>query len=228
MNGLVLALRAADIDWPQVGLLMATLLFSLSFHESAHAWMANKLGDPTGKLLGRITLNPVPHIDPFGTILLPLVMFMQVGAMGIFAYAKPVPYNPYALRNPAAGSALIAAAGPASNLVLAFLAAVTLGLLSPGGQITVPTLGHQLLMHLVTMNVLLAVFNLIPIPPLDGGAVLVGLLPRGPSAALESVRPFGFAILIMLSVSGVLSRFIYPPIMVIEDNLLTIARSLRG
>ncbi len=151
-------------------------LFSVIIHEVSHGLVALKLGDTTAKDAGRLTLNPIPHIDPFGSFLLPLMMYLASGGAMIFGWAKPVPYDPRFLKNPKLGGGLIAAAGPISNLTVAIIFGIALRLLSVFGASGFGPL--PLFFHVVIfVNVLLAVFNLIPIPPLDGSKVLFAFLP---------------------------------------------------
>lgn len=200
--------------------LLLVLLFSLTIHESAHAWTANRLGDPTARRLGRISLNPAVHIDPIGTILLPLVAFMAGGL--IFGWAKPVPVNPRNLKNYRRDFLLIAAAGPASNLLLATAASLLMrvgpaGAAASGG---IASVLFDMGFMVIQLNLLLAVFNMIPIPPLDGGSVLAGLLP-GPLADGYDrvVRPYGFMILLVLMMTGTLYDLIIPPFGVLSGLL---------
>ena len=186
------------------------LLLSLTVHEAAHAWSADILGDPTARRLGRVSLNPVVHIDPIGTLLFPLIaMFTRVPILG---WAKPVPVNPANLHPQWARKyMMIAAAGPASNLVLAILGAIGMHMVGfTGGSMPATAQIFQFLAALVQINVLLAVFNMIPVPPLVGGNVLSGLL-RGQAAALfNSLRPYGMLILYGLLLTGVLWRIVTP------------------
>ena len=209
-----------DSNIGQLLALLLVLLFSLTVHESAHAWTANRLGDPTARRLGRISLNPVVHIDPIGTILLPLVAFMAGGL--IFGWAKPVPVNPRNLANPRRDFLLIAAAGPASNVLLATAASLLMrvgpaGAAASGG---VASVLFDIGFMVIQLNLLLAVFNMIPIPPLDGGNVLAGLLP-GPLADGYDrvVRPYGFMILLVLMMTGTLYDLIIPPFGVLSGLL---------
>ncbi len=149
------------------------VILSAIIHEYSHGWVAEQLGDPTARLAGRLTLNPIAHIDPIGTILVPLILVMLPGGF-IFGWAKPVPFNPLNLRDKRWGPALVALAGPASNLLIALSLAIVIRLLGPGSF-------ASFLALIVYINILLAVFNLVPIPPLDGSKVLYALLPNTPS-----------------------------------------------
>ena len=196
------------VDLSPVGLLTLLLnllfiLFSLSVHESAHAWMADRLGDPTGRMLGRITLNPLPHIDPLGTLLMPAVLSL-LGAP-VFGWAKPVPMVPRHFRKPLRDQALVGAAGPLSNLTVAVLSTSLLGglLLLWGRErfwnaMETPYSSAWWLATLGVINVVLAGFNLIPIPPLDGSWVLAALLPTGGRVFYERMRGVGPILLLLL------------------------------
>jgi Zn-dependent protease len=170
------------------------LVIAITFHEAAHGYIARLLGDNTAWRLGRVSFNPLKHIDPFGTILLPALLMITHSPF-LFGYAKPVPVNFGALRHPKTDSAFVAAAGPAMNFALATLSAALFRLvpiLPPGAsQWAAENLNNALI-----INVLLAVFNLLPIPPLDGGRILVGVLPKEPSRALASLEPYGMLIII--------------------------------
>lgn len=150
------------------------LLFSAVLHEVAHGFMAEKLGDDTARRAGRLTLNPLVHIDPFGSILLPVVLYIASGGAFFFAAAKPVPYDPRNLKNPRSGSAKIALAGPLTNLFLALVFGIAVRV---GIFLDAPSLFISLLAVIVYLNIVLAIFNLIPIPPLDGSRVLFAALP---------------------------------------------------
>src|SRR5215831_1480749 len=203
------------------------LLLSLSIHESAHAWTADVLGDPTARYLGRVSLNPIVHADPVGTILFPLMgMFMLGGA--IFGWAKPVPVNLSRLRNPSRDHMIVAAAGPISNLLLALgllicllvskavsadagtiLSQVAFGQIVDGSPVLAPLIAFAY--HGIIINLILAVFNFIPIAPLDGAAVVSGLLPRSMSVAFDQMQSYGFILLIGLLYLGI-PAMLYTPV----------------
>jgi Zn-dependent protease len=189
--------------------LFVILILSLSFHEAAHAWSADRLGDPTARMLGRLTLNPLAHIDFIGTILFPLLaMFSPVPLIG---WAKPVPVNIQNFRSPLRDFAIVAVAGPVSNLVLATGLIVIFFLMHPGGADAYTfNRASQVLVGAIAMNVLLAVFNMLPVPPLDGGNVAIGLLPPPLANLLIRVRPWGFLVLYALLLSGVLDAIMRP------------------
>jgi Zn-dependent protease len=196
------------------------VLVAIVFHEVAHGYVANYLGDPTAARMGRLTLNPLAHIDPFGTVLLPLLLIV-VRSPFVFGYAKPVPVNFHNLRHPKRDMIWVALAGPLTNLALALGSAMVLKLLlsydeplsaASGSSIAIFSPLADMAKTSVIMNVVLAVFNLIPIPPLDGGRVLVGLLPEPQSSVVARVEPFGFLIVIALLMTDVLDRLMGPAI----------------
>jgi Zn-dependent protease len=212
-----------DIDFAQVFISFIVLLFSLTVHEMAHAWTADRLGDPTARLLGRVSLNPIVHADPIGTVLFPLIAL--VSGAPLIGWAKPVPVSSGRLGNPRRDFILVAAAGPASNLLMAFAAAGVLSVLPISPQtlgeanISVPV--ATILSQGMRLNVLLAVFNLIPIPPLDGGNVLAGLLPYRLAASFNRLRPYGFLLLYALIFSGGFNYLVIPPYRLIVSWLPT-------
>jgi Zn-dependent protease len=199
-----------NIDLVAAAIGFGVLLLSLTIHEAAHAWSADKLGDPTARMLGRVSLNPLVHIDWIGTVLLPIIA--AISRFPLIGWAKPVPVNIRNLRHPRRDFMIVAAAGPISNFLQAFVAAAvlravwdgTIGESGPGVLVT-------FLYIAVQVNLLLAFFNLIPIPPLDGGNVLLGLLPPNLAAVLDQVRQFGFLILYALMLTGIASAWILPP-----------------
>ena len=206
-------------DIGQLLVILPVLLLSLTIHETAHAVTADWYGDPTARRLGRISLNPAVHIDPVGTVMLPLLGIFAGGF--VFGWAKPVPVNPANLRRPRQDFLVIAAAGPASNIVLAVGASwvlASVGLEAAEGWAgAVATFAFAMLQ----LNLLLAVFNMIPVPPLDGGNVLAGLLPEWLAEPYDRlVRPYGFLILLVLMATGWLYRLIGPPMSLLMGWLL--------
>jgi Zn-dependent protease len=193
-----------NIDFIQLFIVFLVLLFSLTVHEAAHAFSADRLGDPTARLLGRVSLNPAVHVDPIGTILFPLIALLT--NLPIIGWAKPVPVSASRLHpHWRQKFMVIAAAGPASNLVLAVVAALVLKAMAIDGA------AADLLQMAVRINVLLAIFNMVPVPPLDGGNVVAGML-TGPAAdTFDRLRPYGFLILYALMFTGVLYTLISPP-----------------
>jgi Zn-dependent protease len=202
-----------DIDFAQVLLAFIVLLFSLTVHESAHAFVADRLGDATARRRCRVSLNPLVHMDLIGTVVFPLLAL--VGGLPLIGWAKPVPVVVSRLRDGRRDYVLVAAAGPASNLALAVIAAVLMHLLpvSPVtiGQPNVSAPLATLLSGLLRINVLLAIFNMIPIPPLDGGNVVGGLLPVAAARRFDALRPYGFMLLYALMLTGGLEYLVTPP-----------------
>jgi len=202
--------HSAGVSFATILPAFVVLVCSLSFHEAAHAWMADRLGDPTARNLGRLTLNPLAHVDWIGTVLFPLVA-MSTGAP-LIGWAKPVPVDFRNLRSPRGDFALVALAGPASNLVLALgLVLVRTVIVAthplPGGT---ADRASEVLVQAVLLNVLLAVFNMIPVPPLDGSNVAIGVLPPAAGRLFMSMRPWGFIILYALMLSGILWAIVSP------------------
>lgn len=203
-----------SLDFPQILIAFCVLLVSLTVHEAAHAFTADRLGDPTARLLGRVSLNPAVHIDPIGTILFPLIAIMT--NVPVIGWAKPVPVNGRNLRDERRDFVLVAAAGPASNLALAAIAAFVWRMLPGGADELIATIVQRALL----MNVLLAVFNMIPVPPLDGGNVLAGLLPIPLARQYDRLRPWGFLLLYGLMLTGILGAIVVPPARLILSWLL--------
>jgi Zn-dependent protease len=204
-----------DIDPGYVIIFFVVFLFSLSFHEAAHAWTAERFGDSTARYLGRITLNPIPHIDIFGTIIFPLVGLISGGMM--FGWAKPVPVNTNQMRDRKLGDICTSLAGPVSNAILVVIFFVLMKIIFFSPLISSSSLGQLrspigLLLEIGwKLNVILMVFNLFPIPPLDGSHVLRNFLSGGAADFYDRIiQPYGFLILIALLFSGVLGKIIYP------------------
>jgi Zn-dependent protease len=176
----------------------------MTVHEFSHGWVAYKLGDNTAKYSGRLTLNPLAHIDPLWTFLLPLFLFISSNGQFVFGAAKPVPINYWALRNPKRDIVWIGASGPLANFIFAAILTILAKLMPFGGSI------RFIMMHLIIINVVLGVFNLVPIPPLDGSRILMGLLPDNLSSKLSNIEPYAFIILIMLIWLGLFDRIVWP------------------
>jgi Zn-dependent protease len=205
-----------NIDPLAAALSFGVLLISLTIHEAAHAWTADRLGDPTARSLGRVSLNPIVHIDPIGTLLLPLLA--AISHLPLIGWAKPVPVNPRNLAHPRRDFMLVAAAGPISNLLQAVVASLILrALLSAGTAAGVAVSAVQ---DAVVINLLLAFFNLIPVPPLDGGNVALGLLPPALAVPYSKLRQYGFIILYALMFTGAATALIYPPTVFLARILL--------
>jgi Zn-dependent protease len=190
------------------------VLFAITVHEAAHGYVARRLGDNTAYLLGRVTLNPIKHIDPIGTIAMPLLLLFTTAALPggpyVLGYAKPVPVNFAQLRHPKRDMVWVAAAGPVVNYAQALVWGIVLVLLAAFG--VQERFFHAMAVAGVQVNIILAVFNLFPMPPLDGGRVLVGLLPDGPAYQLARLERFGFFIVIALLIAGVLTDWWLAPL----------------
>jgi Zn-dependent protease len=206
----------------QIFISFIVLLFSLTIHEMAHAWTADRLGDPTARLLGRVSFNPIVHADLIGTVLFPLIA-MTTGVRWLIGWAKPVPVNIRQLRHPRRDYVLVAAAGPASNLVFAIVAAFALAVLpiSPvvldEANVSAPL--ASFLSRAVELNILLAVFNMLPIPPLDGGNVLAGLLPPRFASLFNQIRPYGFILLYALILTDGFYYLVFRPALILRSLL---------
>jgi len=185
--------------------------FAVVIHEYSHGWVAYKLGDPTAKYAGRLTLNPLVHIDPVGTLVLPLLLRIM-GSPIIFGWAKPVPVNFRNLKNPKRDMIWVALAGPIANFVLAAILSLFLKTITSFALYQIIELG-------ILINLVLAVFNLMPIPPLDGSRILTGLLPREQSILYNKIEPYGFLIIIFLLSMGLFNRLILPIVKILANFL---------
>lgn len=223
-----------DIDIGNIILWFVVLLFSLSFHEAAHAWTSEKFGDDTGRLQGRITLNPLAHIDPIGTVIFPLLGAFT--GLPLLGWAKPVETNPLRWRDKTMANISVSAAGPISNFILVIISFIIMKVLLITGVVTygsnlynivIPAAGQPAFMQPLTillsiflwLNIALGIFNLIPIPPLDGSHVLESLLPPQMADAYAQIRPYGFFLLIALMYFGALG-FIFFPVVQFVASLL--------
>jgi Zn-dependent protease len=223
----------------QVAALVIPLIIAIVFHEVAHGWTARLLGDPTAAQLGRLTLNPIKHVDPFGTIILPGML--KLAGLPVFGWAKPVPVVKGRLRNPRRDMMIVAAAGPGSNLVMALIGAVLLGLAMRGfAQGVEPSLGMSFLaanlFNFILLNIFLALFNLLPIPPFDGGHIVEGLLPAQAARKYAAMHSKALLIMILLLVVlpwiapslNVVSWLVLPPVEWLSDHYLKIAQAVAG
>ena len=195
------------------------MIVAIALHEVSHGFVAYKLGDPTAKLLGRLTLNPIAHIDLFGTIIMPILLYTLTDGRFMFGYAKPVPINPMNFKKPRQGMAISAAAGPVTNMALAFASFLIMNILIPLASLLPAAVAETVFVPIILIlqasiywNVVLGVLNMIPIPPLDGGRVLTGLLPSQQAMWFSKIEPFGFIIVLILFYTGIASLFIMPVI----------------
>ena len=199
------------------------VLFAITLHEAAHGYAALRLGDNTASMMGRVTLNPMAHIDPVGTLLMPLLLYFSTGGAFLFGYAKPVPVRFDRLRHPKKDMVWVALAGPASNLLQALLWGVMLYVLAGVG------VQERFFLEMcragMLTNVVMFAFNLFPLPPLDGGRILVGLLPWRQAAMVSRIEPWGFFIVMALVIAGVVSTLWMQPIMALTFSLLKLVLS---
>lgn len=203
----------------QVAVWALPVLFAITVHEVAHGWVARQLGDPTAMMLGRLTLNPLKHIDPIGTVLVPLILIVAGGV--IFGWAKPVPIVADNLRHPKRDMALVAAAGPVANLVMALIWALImkLALLLPNSLMNLALPLTYMGGAGITINVLLMVLNLLPVPPLDGSRVVAGFLPDPLAWKFGRIEQYGLIILLLLMVSGILGKIMWPPVSIVQNMI---------
>lgn len=218
-------------------LLIPSLVIAIVFHEVAHGWVAGLLGDTTARDNRRLSLNPLRHVDPFGTVILPGLLALS--HLPVFGWARPVPVVKQRLRNPRRDMMAVAAAGPATNLVLATLGAVALGLMArsltaqPGPWVEAAFAG---LNYFIVINIFLAMFNLLPVPPFDGSHIVEGLLPAGAARAYARMRPYGLPLIFLLLLVipwlfpglGVVERFVMPPVAWAQEQFMRIALAIAG
>jgi Zn-dependent protease len=204
----------------KISIWVVPVLLGITVHEVMHGFVARKLGDNTAFMLGRLTLNPLKHVDPVGTVLIPgLLVLLQAGFL--FGYAKPVPINWRNLRHPKRDMALVAAAGPLSNLVMAIAWALLIRLGAMLGEPGVPLI--YMGVAGITINIILMVLNLLPLPPLDGGRVMTGLLPGPLAYKFSRIEPYGFFILIGLLVTGILGLVLWPVISLVMSMVVPVS-----
>ncbi|MFC4295995.1 site-2 protease family protein [Novosphingobium tardum] len=222
----------------QAAALIIPLVIAIVFHEVAHGYVANLLGDPTAREQRRLSLNPIRHVDPVGTVILPGLLALVKAP--IFGWAKPVPVIKQRLRNPRSGMMLVAAAGPGTNLILAAIGAVVLGVLvraygaaAPGDAVRFIALN---LNNFILINIFLALFNLLPIPPFDGSHIVEGALPQRAAATYEKLRPLGLPLMFILLLglpylfpqANIVQRVVLPPVEWLADHYFMLARIVAG
>lgn len=191
-------------------LLILILFISITFHEYAHGWIADRLGDPTPRNSGRLTLNPIAHIDPFGTLLLPILLFMVSRGAFSFGYAKPIPIKPYHFKNPKRDMQWVGISGPAANILIVLILTFLL---------RTKILVSEVIVWGVIINLILAIFNLVPIPPLDGSRIVVAWLPHRLAASYLRMESYGFIIIAILILGGFFNWFILPLVTIALDLL---------
>jgi Zn-dependent protease len=223
----------------QIAALVIPLVIAIVFHEVSHGFVARALGDPTAHRLGRLSLNPIRHVDPFGTVILPAIL--KLSGLPVFGWAKPVPVQKALLRNPRRDMMLVAAAGPGSNLAMAVIGAVLLGLLlrfTGGGEATGLALGFLALnlLNFILINVFLALFNLLPVPPFDGGHIIEGLLPPRLAERYGELHKYALLVMIVLIVVlpmispslNVVGWLVSPAVEWLSGMYLNLARAVAG
>ncbi len=215
-------------------ILVPCLIIAIVFHEVAHGWTALALGDPTAKEQRRLSLNPLRHVDPVGTILVPGALALFGGP--VFGWAKPVPVNRNRLDNPRYGMMAVAAAGPASNLIMALIAAIVLGVLGGVGYTSgaeIPEWLQTAFVYFILINIFLALFNLLPIPPFDGSHILEGLLPRSMAAQFGKLQQMGLLFIVVLVAiswafpnNGIIERIVMPPVLWMQQHYFAVAQAV--
>lgn len=205
------------------------ILVAITFHEVAHGFVANKLGDPTAKMMGRLTLNPFAHIDPIGTIIVPVMLFILSNGAFIFGTAKPVPVNFYNLKRPRRDSALVSAAGPATNIMIAFFSILVYILIQVIFPLSSSSAFNQkiitplviMVQYSISFNIFIAAFNLFPVPPLDGGRIATSLLPTKYAYHFSKLEPYGILIILALWFTGI-AHYIIVPIQALIEIIIRI------
>jgi Zn-dependent protease len=204
----------------QILLFAIPLIFAITVHEVAHGFVALQFGDKTAKILGRLTLNPIKHIDPLGTIIVPCVLYFTTGF--VFGWAKPVPINPRNFSHKRLGAALVSAAGPFANLIMAFIWGLILKI---AYSMPASNFGYAILQMSqigILFNIILLVLNLLPLPPLDGSRIVSSILPGKIAYYYDKLEPYGFIILLILLVTGVLSKIILPMVFYVQKFIVSI------